>query len=57
MTQEIANEIFASELGQQLNEIFVTSDDRPFIRIHEAVTYAYNNLRETGLDITAWYPE
>lgn len=61
MTQEIANNIFASELGQQLSEIFVTSDDKPFIRRHEAVTYAHNTLKEEGdpseYKITVWYPE
>jgi len=32
MTQEKANKIFATELGQQLDVIYVTSDDQAFIR-------------------------
>lgn len=37
MTQEKANKIFATELGQQLNVIYVTSDDQAFIRYEDAV--------------------
>jgi len=39
MTQEEANKIFATELGQQLDVIYVTSDDIPFIRYEEAVLH------------------
>lgn len=37
MTQEKANKIFATDLGRQLDVIYVTSDDKPFIRYEEAV--------------------
>ena len=61
MTQEKANKIFATELGQQLNEIFVTSDDIPFIRREEAENYCHDILEEgddvTKYNITVWYPE
>jgi hypothetical protein len=62
MTQEKANKIFATELGQQLNVIYVTSDDQPFIRHEEAVLHTNNLLNanpENFVDtsITEWYPE
>ncbi len=36
MTQEKANKIFDTDLGQQLLSIYCTSDDRVFIRYEEA---------------------
>jgi len=62
MTQEKANKIFATELGQQLNVIYVTSDDQPFIRHEEAVLHTNELLNadpENFVDtsITEWYPE
>ena len=62
MTQEKANEIFFSELGQQLEVIYVTSDDKPFIRYDEALVHTnmlLNANPETFIDtsITEWYPE
>jgi hypothetical protein len=60
MTQEKANKIFATELGQQLNVIYVTSDDQPFIRYEEAVLHTQKNkLLNIDVDtsITEWYPE
>lgn len=61
MTQEKINKIFETELGQQLNEIFVTSDDNCFIRREEAENYCHNILEEgddiTKFNITVWYPE
>ena len=62
MTQEKANEIFATELGQQLNVIYVTSDDQPFIRYKEAVLHTNELLNadpENFVDtsITEWYPK
>ena len=62
MTQEKANEIFFSELGQQLGVIYVTSDDKPFIRYDEALVHTnmlLNANPETFIDtsITEWYPE
>ncbi len=62
MTQEKANQIFATELGQQLNVIYVTSDDKSFIRHEEAVIHTNEMLNadpETFVDttITEWYPD
>jgi len=61
MTQEKANKIFDTSLGQQLNEIFVTSDNTPFIRRSEAENYCHDILEEgddvTKFNITTWYPE
>jgi len=56
MTQEQANKIFATELGQQLNVIWVTPDDVSFIRFEEAIQHCLH----LGLDkdkIADWYPE
>ncbi len=61
MTQEKANKIFATDLGQQLSVIYVTSDDQPFIRREEAVNYCHDILEEGDdikkYSITEWYPE
>jgi len=52
--------IFSTELGQQLNEIFVTSDDTPFIRREEAENYCRDILEEgnnpTKYNIITWHP-
>ena len=60
MTQEEVNKIFETELGQQLNEIFVTFDDKPFIRRGEAENYCHDILEEgdnpSNFNITTWYP-
>ncbi len=61
MTQEKADKIFATVLGQQLDVIYVIYDDRAFIRHEEAVQYL-NKLTNTDsesimdLSITEWYP-
>ena len=60
MTQEQADEIFATELGQQLNVIYVTSDDQAFIRYKEALFHTNNLLNgdpEKFVDtsITEWH--
>ena len=61
MTQEQANKIFETELGQQLDVIYVTSDDEAFIRREEAVWYCHDILEEgddvTKHNITEWYRE
>lgn len=61
MTQEKANKIFNSDLGQQLDVIYATSDDRVFIRHKEAVLHTEGKLdgRPPLEDktITDWYPE
>lgn len=60
MTQEKADKIFTTELGQQLNVIYVTSDDTPFIRMSEAEDYCHDILEEgedaTKYSINEWYP-
>lgn len=61
MTQEKANKIFSTSLGLQLNEIYVVSDDTPFIRYEEAENYCHDILEEgddvSKYNITTWYPE
>lgn len=62
MTQEKANKIFDTELGQQLGEIFVTSDDRAFIRYEEALKHSNGELDANtkplaDKKIEEWYPE
>ena len=62
MTQEKVNKIFATELGQQLNVIYVTSDDQAFIRYKEAALHTNELLNaepEIFVDtsITEWYLE
>lgn len=61
MTQEKANKIFETELGQQLDVIYVTSDDQPFIRYEEAARHAsamfVSSNFEFDTSITDWYPE
>jgi hypothetical protein len=62
MTQEKANKIFETELGQQLSVIYVTSDDQAFIRREEALLHTNGLLNadpENFVDttITEWYPE
>ena len=62
MTQEKANEMFKTELGQQLSVIYVTSDDKPFIKFTEAMNYANEGVDDNGKplkdsSISEWYPE
>jgi hypothetical protein len=61
MTQEKANKIFATSLGEQLNVIYVTSDDRAFVRHEEAVKHANGELDPdtqplADKTIIEWYP-
>lgn len=60
MTQEKADKIFATGLWQQLDVIYVTSDDQPFIRHEEAENYCHDILEEgddvSKYNITEWYP-
>lgn len=60
MTREKANKIF-EELGQQLSVIYVTDDDRVFIRPEEAQTHINEMLDKPeifmGDKIAEWYPE
>ena len=62
MTQEIANEIFKTKIGIQLDVIYVTSDDKVFIRRKEAFLHTNDMLNgdpENFVDttITEWYNE
>jgi hypothetical protein len=63
MTQEKANNIFETEIGQQLLSIYSTSDDRAFIRYEEAQLHTNNMINSVGSQefidttITEWFPE
>jgi hypothetical protein len=60
MTQEKANKMFETELGQQLNVIYTTSDDKPFIRYEEAQQHVEEmKISNPDFDdsIADWYPE
>ena len=61
MTQEIANKLFLTAFGQQLNVFFTTSDDQIFIRRSEAEEYCHDILEEgndpSKYNIEEWYPE
>jgi hypothetical protein len=63
MTQQQINECFESDLGQQLDVLYSTSDDRVFIRYYEeAVAHTEGRLDDNTqplLDktIIEWYPE
>lgn len=50
MTQELANEIFETDLGRQLTSIFSIPDGRAFLRYKEAKKY-------TNGIITEWFPD
>ena len=56
MTQERANKIFETELGQQIDVIYVTSDGQPFIRMEEAVKHS-DGLLNVDKSIIQFYPE
>ena len=53
MTQEEADKVFETDLGRQLEVIYVTSDNQPFIRYEEAASHASELL---NTEITEWYP-
>ena len=63
MTQDKANEIFKTDLGQQLFSFYATSDDRVFIRYHEAVAHTKDMINAVGgqevvdTTITEWFPQ
>ena len=61
MTQEVVNKFFETELGQQLDVIYVTSDDQVFIRYEEAALHTNDLLNAepenfVDTEITKWYP-
>ena len=59
MTQEKINRVFETPLGEQLTSVFVTSDDRVFIRWSEANDYVHGRLEESqplaDKTITEWF--
>lgn len=62
MTQEKANKIFDTDLGQQLDIIYSTSDGRAFIRMSEALANTEGTLDEGSKPledktILEWFPE
>ena len=60
MTQEIANQIFETDLGQQLLSVYSTSDGRAFIRFEEAQSHAegkHDTDPDFDLEIKEWFPE
>lgn len=60
MTQEQADKVFQSDLGCQLDVIYVTSDDKAFIRYEEALKHTKgeldNTLPLTDNSIIEFYP-
>ena len=63
MTQEKANKIFDTDLGQQLLSFYTTSDDQVFIRYNEAVLHtnemvnAVDGQEYIDSTITEWFPK
>lgn len=57
MTQERMNAIFETDLGQQLNELYVTFDDHIFIRYSEAVDHLSENGYPPENNIKLWFPD
>ena len=63
MTQEKANKIFDTDLGQQLLSFYTTSDDQVFIRYNEAVLHTNEMVNAVGgqkyvdTTITEWFPK
>lgn len=57
MTQERMNTIFETELGQQVNELYVTFDEQIFIRYSEALNYLSENGYPPENNIEIWFPE
>jgi hypothetical protein len=62
MTQEIVNKCFETEFGQQLDQLFSTSDDRLFVRYEEARLHTEglldpNTKPLTDNTVIEWYPE
>lgn len=60
MTQERINKYFNTELGQQLDELYSTSDDMVFIRYEEALKHTKGELNPDSKSlkndlITTWY--
>jgi hypothetical protein len=56
MTQSKANEIFKTQIGEQLDIIYTTSDDRAFVRHGEAITHIQTEELEDE-KVETWFPE
>jgi len=62
MTQEKADLMFETPLGQQLLSFYCTSDDRVFIRYEEAANHTTDMINAVGnqeyvdTTITEWFP-
>ena len=52
MNQEIANKIFETDLGRQIDCFYYTSDDKVFIRREEAEMY-----KQPNTEIKIWFRE
>jgi hypothetical protein len=62
MTQDKANKIFETQIGEQLEMIYVTSDDKAFVRHGEAIMHTNDMLNgdpEKSVDTTVetWFRE
>ena len=63
MTQEKANKMFETGLGQQLLSFYCTSDDVAFIRREEAEMHTNDMINAVGSQeyvdttITEWFPD
>ena len=59
--EQLIGEAFSSELGQQCNSLFSTSDNRIFIRLQEAIAHSKGELGEgiplEDTTIYEWYEE
>jgi hypothetical protein len=55
MTQERINKLFETDLGQQLNELYVTFDDQVFIRYRDAESYLNEHGYVAEGNIELWY--
>ena len=60
MTREEVDKIFNGDLGQQVDVLFSTSDNRCFIRKEEAIKHTEGTLDDTepleDKSIADWYP-
>lgn len=57
MTQEEADEIFKSDLGQKLKTLFVTADDQTFVKYRDAMQYTFDEVKNLNNSvITEWHP-
>lgn len=59
--EQLIAEAFSSELGQQCNSLFSTSDNRIFIRLQEAIAHSKGELSDgialEDTSIYEWFEE